>query len=94
MFRRRQSLAGLTPELELQVRISKMLGIAFVLSIVTLGGIGSLAALLLGLRARRLIENSPERVSGGALLWWCIIAGALGTLILPMTIMLFVKRVR
>jgi hypothetical protein len=94
LFRRRQVLSGLTPELELQVKVSKMLGIAFAFSIVSLSGIGSLIALLLALRARSMIKNSQEPISGGLLLWWCIIAGALGTLTVPGTIMLFVKQMR
>jgi hypothetical protein len=75
-----------------QVRVSKMLGMAFVLSITGLHGAGSLIALILGLRARRLIKAAPVRISGRVMAWWCIVAGALGALILsPLTIQSILK---
>lgn len=70
-------------ELEQQVKVSKMLGLAFALSITSIAGIGSLAALILGLKALRIIQNSNGRITGGMMAWWCILAGALGTLIIP-----------
>ncbi len=69
--------------LELQVKVSKMLALGFVFSIVWVGGLGSFVALILGLRARKIIRQSQGRITGGALAWWCIIVGALGILILP-----------
>jgi hypothetical protein len=68
-------------ELDLQVKVSKMLGMAFVLSITGLFGVGSLIALILGWKARRIIQASEGRVSGRVMAWWCILTGALGTLI-------------
>lgn len=73
-------------ELEQQVKVSKMLGMAFVLSITGFVGVGSLIALILGLRAGRIIRASQGTISGGVMAGWCILAGALGTLIFPILI--------
>lgn len=70
-------------DLEQQLKVSKMLGMAFVLSITGIFGVGSLIALILGWKARRIIQASNGRISGRVMAWWCILAGALGTLILP-----------
>lgn len=70
-------------ELERQVKVSKMLGMAFVLSITGIFGIGSLIALILGWKALLIIQGAQGRISGRFVAWWCILAGALGTLILP-----------
>jgi len=69
--------------LERQVKVSKMLGMAFVLSITGIFGIGSLIALILGWRALLIIQGANGRISGRLMAWWCILASALGTLILP-----------
>lgn len=80
-------------ELELQVKVSKMLGMAFVLSITSIFGVGSFVALILGWKALRIIQASNPRLSGRVLAWWCILAGALGTLIItPLTIAEIVNR--
>ncbi len=68
------------PRLALQVRVSKMLGYGFAFSVVWAGGVGSLLALIIGLRARGLIRRSGGEVSGMGMAWWCIAAGALGLL--------------
>ena len=60
-----------------------MLGLGFVLSIAGVGGLGSLAALVIGLRARRTIRESGGEVSGMRMAWWCIVVGAVGTATLP-----------
>jgi hypothetical protein len=70
-------------ELEQQVKVSKMLGMAFVLSITGIFGIGSLIVLILGWKALLIIQGAQGRISGRFVAWWCILAGALGTLILP-----------
>jgi cyanate permease len=70
-------------ELEQQVKVSKMLGMAFVLSITGMFGIGSMIALILGWKAARIIQASQGRISGGIMAGWCILAGALGALIFP-----------
>ena len=70
-------------DLERQVKVSKMLGMAFVLSITGIFGIGSLIALILGWRALLIMQGANGRVSGRLMAWWCIFAGGLGALILP-----------
>ncbi|HEX6182961.1 MAG TPA: hypothetical protein VFZ44_03550 [Pyrinomonadaceae bacterium] len=62
----------------LQLRVSKMLGYGFAFSIVWAGGVGSLIALVIGLRARKLIRQADGEVAGIRMAWWCIIAGTLG----------------
>jgi len=74
-------------DLEQQVKVSKMLGLAFALSITGVGGIGSLVAVILGWRALRIIKTASGRISGRRMAWWCILAGTLGTLtITPVTV--------
>jgi hypothetical protein len=91
LFRRKPTVQGLTPELELQVKVSKLLGIAFAFSITGLGGLGSLVAFIVGLKARRMINNSAKPINGIALSWWCIVAGVAGALTAPGGILVFVK---
>ena len=66
------------PKLALQVRVGKMLGYGFAFSVVWAGGVGSLLALIIGLKARRLIKRSGGEVAGIRMAWWCIVVGALG----------------
>lgn len=76
----------MSAELETQIRVGRLLGLAFAFSLVPVGGLGSLAALVLGLRARALIKRSGGRLAGMWLAWWCIIAGAVGAVVLPLMI--------
>lgn len=75
-------ITTLMDDLERQVKVSKMLGMAFVLSITGIFGIGSLVALILGWKALLIIGGTNGRISG-RLLAWCVLAGTLGTLVLP-----------
>ena len=79
------------PRLALQVRVGKMLGVGFVLSLVGTGGVSSLIALIIGLRARKIIKESGGEISGVRMAWWCIIVGAVGTLVLPYLTWLVIK---
>jgi len=67
-------------DLERQVRLSKMLAMGFALSLVGVGGLGSLAALVIGLKALTVIDRSPVELVGKWMAWWCIIIGALGAI--------------
>src|SRR5687767_12497968 len=96
MRRRRDSdlaeLARIDPALFLQMRVSRMLGFGFALSLSWVGGFGSLAAFVIGLRARKLIGQGGGHISGAKMAWWCIIAGAVGSLIgLPYTVWMFIE---
>ena len=82
-------------DLEQQVKVSRMLGLAFVLSITGIGGIGSLVAFILGWRALRIIRAASGRITGSWMAWWCILAGALGALIItPITIALILRSLK
>ena len=70
-------------QLARQVRVSKMLGLGFILTIVPMVGIGSLAALLIGLKAKSIIQQSNSEIGGIKMAWWCIIAGAVGVIVFP-----------
>jgi hypothetical protein len=96
MRRRRDSdlaeLARLDPTLFLQMRVSRMLGFGFALSLAWMGGVASLIAFVIGLRARRLIREAGGRVVGMRMAWWCIIAGAVGVLVgLPAWVWMFMQ---
>jgi len=67
-------------DLERQVRLSKMLAMGFALSLVGAGGFGSLAALLIGLKALTVINRSQVELVGKWMAWWCIIISALGAI--------------
>ena len=69
------------PILELQVKTSRMLALGFTLSIVWLLGVGSLIAFILGLKGRRIIKQSDGKIRGLKMAWWCIIVGAVETVI-------------
>src|SRR5882757_7770563 len=89
-------------ELVLQVRLCKMLGLSFTLSVVgalvglrfgpvasaaaNLGGLGPLVAVVLALRVMIAIQHYRGRLSGALLAWLCIIVGGLGMLSAPLTI--------
>lgn len=68
-----------------------MLGYGFAFSLVVIGGVGSVVALVIGLRARRMIKRSGGELTGLRLAWWCIIAGGVGTAVLPLTVWLVIK---
>jgi hypothetical protein len=76
--------------LELQINVSKLLSHGFIFSVVWLGGIGSFLALLSGLKARKIINQSDGKIAGIKMAWWCIIVGALGTTLMPPLLILIV----
>lgn len=81
--------------MERQIRVGKMLGLGFACSLIWAGGVGSLIALIIGLRARKIIKRSSGQVSGIRMAWWCIVVGAFGLLtILPYVIWLVIKAMR
>ncbi|HUQ32415.1 MAG TPA: hypothetical protein VM095_09855 [Pyrinomonadaceae bacterium] len=71
-------------QLSQQVRVSKLLGLGFILTIVPMVGIGSLAALFIGLKAKSIIQQSNSEIAGIRMAWWCIIAGAVGVVAFPL----------
>jgi len=79
--------SDLLSDLERQVRLSKMLSMGFALSLVGAAGLGSLAALLIGLKALTVINRSPVELAGKWMAWWCIIVGGLGVAIVLLYIL-------
>jgi hypothetical protein len=49
-------------QLEQQIKVSKMLAVGFACSLITLGGLSSLVALVIGLRAKKLIQHSKVKL--------------------------------
>jgi hypothetical protein len=62
------------PALELQLGFSKTLGLGVALSIYPILGFG---AFLIGLKSARTISISGSKLYCLAIVWWCIIVGAL-----------------
>ena len=71
------------PDLDLQVKVSRLVSTGFVFSLVWLAGIGSLIALICGIRALILIKRSKGQIVGKGLAWWCVVLGGGGVLVLP-----------
>jgi hypothetical protein len=83
-------LARTNPTLFLQMRVSRMLGFGFALTFAWSGGICSVMAIVIGLRARRLIREGGGHIVGMRMALWCIFAGAVGALAsLPFWVWLF-----
>jgi uncharacterized membrane protein len=74
------------PDLELQIKVSRILCHGFVFSIVPIGGLGSLIAFISGLKARKLIRQSHGELVGIRMAWWCILVGAIGMILGPFAI--------
>jgi hypothetical protein len=64
-----------------QQKVDSLLKTGIVLSILWLAGIGSLIALVSGLRAKRLIAQSEGAAIGMGRVWWCVVVGGLGVAI-------------
>jgi hypothetical protein len=75
----------LTPDekrqIEEQIKLSKSLGLGFALSLIPLYGVGSVAALVIGFRAKKRIAASQGRLAGAGMAAWCIIVGSAGVLV-------------
>jgi hypothetical protein len=80
---------ALPPELIAQVKLSMLLGYGFAFSALGVGGLGSLAAFIIGWQARGRIKGSGGRLVGLRLAWWCILTGGLGAVAL--FLMLFIE---
>jgi hypothetical protein len=69
------------PELERQVKVSKLLGFGFGITMADRSGIAAPFAIVFGLRARRLIKSSDAPLSGIVMAWWCILIGSYNAVI-------------
>jgi hypothetical protein len=61
-----------------QNQVDQSLKWGIIFSIIWLAGIGSVIALIKGLKARKAIAQSEGALVGTGRAWWCIIAGGLG----------------
>lgn len=61
-----------------QKEVDRVLKWGIIFSIVWMGGVGSLIAVMLGLKARRRILDSNGAIAGMGQVWWCLIVGGLG----------------
>ena len=64
-----------------QIALSKSLGLGFALSVMPTAGLGSIAAIIIGLRARKKIATSRYELTGSGMAAWCIIVGAIGLIV-------------
>jgi len=65
----------------MQKKVRQLLKWGVVFSILWLGGIGSLIAIVCGAKARRFIKESGGQIRGAGGAWWCLIVGSLGLVI-------------
>ena len=79
----------------MQVKISKLLGLAFAFSVVRLAGVGSMIAFVLAIQAWRLSRNGEQSVEAKMLLWLALVLGFLGSVILlPQTLIMIIRQLR
>ena len=70
----------LPPQLERQIRVSRMLSLGFVFTIWPAAGMIACVSVFIGVRAMIVINESTEPMAGRVIAWWCIIVGGLQTL--------------
>jgi hypothetical protein len=68
---------GLSVELERQVKVGKLVGFGFALTLADRSGFSAPIAVVFGLRALFLIHSSEAAISGNLMAWWCILVGSL-----------------
>ncbi len=84
-----------TPQLLIQMRVSRLLGVGFACTMVSPGGINCIIALVIGLKARGIIKNSDYDIHGLKMAWWCIVVGMIGMMtMLPYTALLILKALK
>jgi len=85
-------MTSLSQTQDAQSRVDSLLKRGIVFSIVWLGGIGSLIAVVSGIKARKLINQSDGKLSGMGRVWWCLILGGIGILIwLPIVVIILIN---
>ena len=63
---------------ELQRYVNGLLNRGVIFSIIWVGGIGSFYSLYLATKARRIMRESPGKITGHNRLWWCYLWGGAG----------------
>lgn len=67
-------------QVDVQISLSKSLSLGLVFSILTVGGLGSVAAIWIGVRGWKKIKASDRKLVGSGIATWCIVAGVVGLL--------------
>jgi len=73
-----------------QGEVNALLKRGIIFSILWLAGIGSVIAILSGLKAKRLIAQSRGGSLGMGGVWWCLIVGGIGVVLWVPVIMIAV----
>ena len=77
----------------MQYRVDSMFQFGIICSIVWMMGLGSLYALLCGLRAKSIIKASGGQLVGTRRANWCIIVGGIGMAVwLPIFAVILIRR--
>ena len=71
----------MTPQLERQIRLSRMLSLGFVFTLWPAAWMTSCVSVFIGVRAMIIINESTEPMAGRVMAWWCIIVGGLQNLV-------------
>ena len=82
---------------DVQRRVRWLLRIGIFFSIFWLAGIGSIISIVLGLKARNIIKRANMNLNGMGGVYWCLIVGGLGLIILllifvAVTLPIFLKK--
>ena len=82
---------------DIQRRVRSLLRIGIFFSIFWLAGIGSIISIVLGLKARNIIKRANMDINGIGGVYWCLIVGSLGLIILlsifiAVTLPIFLKK--
>jgi hypothetical protein len=76
-----------------QYEVDSMLRFGIVCSLVWMMGLGSLWAVVCGLRARSIIQASNGEVTGMGKVRWCLVVGCIGLVIwLPLIVVILWRR--
>ncbi len=67
---------------EVQRKVKLLLRIGIFFSIFWVAGIGSIISIVLGLKARNIIKRANMDINGMGGVYWCLIVGGLGLIIL------------
>jgi hypothetical protein len=70
----------MTPQLERQIRLSRILSVGFVFTIWPAALMTACVSVFIGVRAMIVINESTEPMAGRIMAWWCIIVGGLENL--------------
>jgi hypothetical protein len=70
----------LPPQLERQIRLSRMLSLGFVFTIWPAARMTACVSVFIGVRAMIIINESTAPMAGRVIAWWCIIVGGLQNL--------------